>query len=512
MTAVLTPCCAWLLWRWLLRVPSLCDDGVGCEHESPVEVRRQACKLHTRWRWCCRRAQQPVSRGIGGFAFGVCLAGARITALIPPSLALIASYGVTYALARVLERSHGAHCRAATTIAATAMTAWMASGRHAVLAAIVLSRCQATWLWWPPKGSGSGVRLKEQNGKWQVIFFDQKGGHPGSLRKSKRLAEQDKAAVLRVALSDRAAFINRLRGETGAPTLKRNAEHQVSSTSTPAKTRRLTLMGGAKSPRAGSTAGTPARTPARTPRTPHGRRNVYMICAQSVYDFWQQHKRGPKRHQQPEKSSLANLFAKRRSCDLSAPKYAETRQRLATIQKLEADARDWELADAPVAATEQRMQAEHDAWCRGQRRDPEPRPLLRREAGKHAYPGLLNLGQTCYLGSVIQCLIHCGAARAVLQDQPAAAPQDGVATLPLALQSLAAECVHGVSLPADAGLRPDFRAGVDLYSPHAVIDVFADVSGFVVGSNYDACEALQLLFQNMAPLSDILHASSALTV
>ena len=109
MTAVLTPCCAWLLWRWLLRVPSLCDDGVGCQHESPVEVRRQACKLHTRWRWCCRRAQQPVSRGIGVFVFGVCLAGARATALIPPSLALIASYGVTYALARVLERSHGAH-------------------------------------------------------------------------------------------------------------------------------------------------------------------------------------------------------------------------------------------------------------------------------------------------------------------------------------------------------------------------------------------------------------------
>jgi hypothetical protein len=237
-----------------------------------------------------------------------------------------------------------------------------------------------------------------------------------------------------------------------------------------------------------------------------------MKCFQRVHQFWLEQRRGPRRNQEPDESTLARQFARHRIQDLSDPKYAATREKLAEIEKKEADARDWELADAPVAATEQRMQAEHDAWCRGQRRDPEPRPLLRREAGKHAYPGLLNLGQTCYLGSVIQCLIHCGAARAVLQDQPAAAPQDGVATLPLALQSLAAECVHGVSLPADAGLRPDFRAGVDLYSPHAVIDVFADVSGFVVGSNYDACEALQLLFQNMAPLSDIFHASSALTV
>ena len=44
-------------------------------------------------------------------------------------------------------------------------------------------------------------------------------------------------------------------------------------------------------------------------------------------------------------------FARHRIQDLSDPKYAATLQKLAEIEKLEADARDWELADASVAAT-----------------------------------------------------------------------------------------------------------------------------------------------------------------
>ena len=342
--------------------------------------------------------------------------------------------------------------------------------------------------------------------------------YDGPLRAAENAAKKDVRAIKAAPTDEQVNVLDSRRTDAGMDPVRRErkivptcgtsvavkqsprlVEPLASSTSTPAKARRQTLVGGAKSPRAASNTGTPARTPARTPRTPHGNRNVYMKCFQRVHQFWLEQRRGPRRNQEPDESTLARQFARHRIQDLSDPKYAATREKLAEIEKKEADARDWELADAPVAATEQRMQAEHDAWCRGQRRDPEPRPLLRREAGKHAYPGLLNLGQTCYLGSVIQCLIHCGAARAVLQDQPAAAPQDGVATLPLALQSLAAECVHGVSLPTDAGLRPDFRAGVDLYSPHAVIDVFADVSGFVVGSNYDACEAPAPLPEHGAP-------------
>jgi hypothetical protein len=101
----------------------------------------------------------------------------------------------------------------------------------------------------------------------------------------------------------------------------------------------------------------------------------------------------------------------------------------------------------------------------------------------------------------------------VLLGQPAAAPPNGgMTTLPSALHDLAVACVNGVAVPAGAGLRPDFRARVDLYSPHVLMDTFVEDSGFALGRNYDAVEALEILFRGMAPLRHLFHASGALTV
>jgi len=108
------------------------------------------------------------------------------------------------------------------------MTAWMASGRHAALVAVVLSSCPASWLWWPPKGSGnSGVYVRTNGNKSHVVVADAQRVYTGPIRTSKRLANRDKAAVLRVALSARSAKIDRLRAAAGAPSLTHNAEHHV---------------------------------------------------------------------------------------------------------------------------------------------------------------------------------------------------------------------------------------------------------------------------------------------
>ena len=70
--------------------------------------------------------------------------------------------------------------------------------------------------------------------------------------------------------------------------------------------------------------------------------------------------------------------------------------------------------------------------------------------------------------------------------------------------------VDGVAVPAVAGLRPDFRSRVDLYSPHVLTDAFVADSGFALGRNYDAVEALEILFRGMAPLRHLFHTSGAL--
>lgn len=188
--------------------------------------------------------------------------------------------------------------------------------------------------------------------------------YPGPLRTSERRAKKDKAVVeCAPTLAERLAVIDHLRAEASDPALKRKKEQQGSPGITPTKRRPQEPVDGVKSPRAADSVGTPVRTP-RAPQ--HGTRNVHLRCFHSVLTFWREHKheRGPRREQSDE-DSPARVLARYRIRDFSDPKYAATRQALAEIEQLEAGVRDWEMADAPVTAAEQRMQADHDAWCRG---------------------------------------------------------------------------------------------------------------------------------------------------
>ena len=107
--------------------------------------------LRTRWRLFCQRVRRPLLRSVGALTFTACLAGGTTMAAMPPWPALAVAYGVTYALARAQKLSHGAHCRATTTVAVATVTAKLLSVRHASIATLALLICPVHWLWWPKR-------------------------------------------------------------------------------------------------------------------------------------------------------------------------------------------------------------------------------------------------------------------------------------------------------------------------------------------------------------------------
>ena len=58
--------------------------------------------------------------------------------------------------------------------------------------------------------------------------------------------------------------------------------------------------------------------------------------------------------------------------------------------------------------------------------------------GSSPYPGFVNLGSTCYLNAVLQCLLHCEKARAAL----AALQSDGASPLARELNRSLAAMAH----------------------------------------------------------------------
>ena len=164
LSAVLGPCCAWFMlhWRQKLRGPNLCGDGPRREPVPPVMKRAQAWGLRTRWRAFCQRVRRPLLRCVGALTFTACLAGGTTMAALPSWPALGVAYGATYALAWAQENSHGAHCRATTTVAVATVTAKLLSVWHASITTLALLICPAPWLWWPKCQAEAPQRRREK--------------------------------------------------------------------------------------------------------------------------------------------------------------------------------------------------------------------------------------------------------------------------------------------------------------------------------------------------------------
>ena len=127
-------------------------------------------------------------------------------------------------------------------------------------------------------------------------------------------------------------------------------------------------------------------------------------------------------------------------------------------------------AVAGMKAFETSTLAGYETWC--QRRGQEPREHTalqktmvpgNREGeffGASPYPWLTNVGNSCYMSTVIQCLLHCATPREYLLQLPADTP------LRFELGQLTRHYVRGVTMEGTQA-----PAKFDVIVPHALVDI-----------------------------------------
>ena len=110
------------------------------------------------------------------------------------------------------------------------------------------------------------------------------------------------------------------------------------------------------------------------------------------------------------------------------------------------------------------MRAQYRDWCMAHNQQPRAEvPTLqmhasqgRTWAGQSPYPGFINLGNTCWMNAVLQCVFHCHAFRRTLHDQEDG-PKESCVTR---VAHLLRDYSHGIPTPqlADTGAKADILA------------------------------------------------------
>ena len=156
-------------------------------------------------------------------------------------------------------------------------------------------------------------------------------------------------------------------------------------------------------------AGTP-RSPATrgTPRGRDGHKDRALMCMQDMCDFVRRHGRLPGQHIGVTENNLYHRWHKFKDKSISE----KAKHQRSELMQLIADA-------STLAECERSIRSNHEKWCDdhlppGRLQHPVRPTLCSLAGGANPYPGMSNLGNTCYLNAPLQCLLHCGAARAAM--------------------------------------------------------------------------------------------------
>ena len=154
-------------------------------------------------------------------------------------------------------------------------------------------------------------------------------------------------------------------------------------------------------------------------------------------------------------------------------------------------------------------------WRKTRQQDNPPQiPALQTNAtqlcfgGSSPYVGFTNLGNTCYINSVLQCLFHSHAVREALKDK-----EDGDAQLVATqLKNLLSTFEDGIDIPQPLRVNSQKdiiapRAKYDIIAPHDFIDfVETESQRFNLGMQHDAQEFLSWLLDKSTLGPDLCHA------
>ena len=145
------------------------------------------------------------------------------------------------------------------------------------------------------------------------------------------------------------------------------------------------------------------------------------------------------------------------------------------------------------------MRTEYREWCMAHNQEPRPElPSLQccrngaqgqTWVGQSPYPGFINLGNTCWMNAVLQCVFHCHAFRQSLHDQENGSQESCVAQV--------TQLLRDYSDGSPISQLANSRAKADILAPHDFLDFVIETNPrFAVGLQHDAMDFLSWLLEH----------------